>query len=94
MSKRVSAIEEYEQGAGVVSLYQYFLYKYPTVASLAQLHEQLKYEGPHNVAAIIVESITGTNGIVRPPKGYLEACAHVLCCVHLYYKLILYGEPT
>lgn len=67
-----------------MSLYQYLLYKYPTVASLAQLHEQLKYEGPHNVAAIIVESITGTNGIVRPPKGYLEACAHVICCVHLY----------
>lgn len=38
------------------------------------LHEQLKYEGPQNVAAIMVEGVTGTNGLYRHPKGYLEAC--------------------
>jgi taurine--2-oxoglutarate transaminase len=42
--------------------------------SIAALHEQLKYEGPRNVAAIMVESITGTNGVIKPPKGYLEVC--------------------
>lgn len=40
--------------------------------SLQQLREVLMYEGPHNVAAIFMESVTGTNGILIPPKGYLE----------------------
>lgn len=41
-------------------------------ASLAALEEAIKYEGPHTVAAILVESITGTNGVLPPPEGYLE----------------------
>lgn len=40
--------------------------------SLQQLREVLMYEGPQNVAAIFLESVTGTNGILIPPKGYLE----------------------
>jgi taurine--2-oxoglutarate transaminase len=44
------------------------------LCSIAALHEQLKYEGPDNVAAIMVESITGTNGVIKPPNGYLEVC--------------------
>lgn len=43
-----------------------------TQKSLTYLRETLDYEGPHNVAAIFMESITGTNGILKPPKGYLE----------------------
>jgi len=40
--------------------------------SLTMLREQILYEGPHTVAAIVMESITGTNGILKPPPGYLE----------------------
>ena len=38
---------------------------------LRKLEEQIVYESPDNVAAIIMETITGTNGIIIPPKGYL-----------------------
>jgi taurine---2-oxoglutarate transaminase len=39
--------------------------------ALAHLDELLMLEGPHTVAAIIVESVVGTNGILVPPDGYL-----------------------
>lgn len=39
---------------------------------LDKLREQLLYEGPENVAAIEVESITGANGVIIPPDGYLQ----------------------
>jgi len=39
--------------------------------SLDHLEEILTYEGPENVAAILLESIVGTNGILVPPDGYL-----------------------
>ncbi len=38
---------------------------------LAKLEEQIVYEGPNSVAAIVLETITGSNGIIIPPKGYL-----------------------
>ncbi len=38
---------------------------------LAKLREQIIYEGRDQVAAIIVETITGSNGVIIPPKGYL-----------------------
>lgn len=39
---------------------------------LAKLREQIEYEGASNVAAIFMETITGSNGIIIPPKGYLS----------------------
>lgn len=39
---------------------------------LAKLEEQIIYEGRDQVAAIIIESITGSNGVIIPPEGYLE----------------------
>ncbi|MDF2800980.1 MAG: Adenosylmethionine-8-amino-7-oxononanoate aminotransferase [Anaerocolumna sp.] len=37
-----------------------------------KLREQIGYEGPSSVAAIVIETITGSNGIIIPPKGYLK----------------------
>ncbi len=42
-----------------------------TAYSLRLLEDQINFEGPDNIAAIIMETITGTNGIIIPPKGYL-----------------------
>jgi len=38
---------------------------------LAKLQEQLIYENPNEIAAIVVETITGSNGVIIPPEGYL-----------------------
>ena len=39
---------------------------------VAKLREQVIYEGADNVAAIVMETITGSNGVIIPPKGYLN----------------------
>ena len=41
-------------------------------ASLAMIEEVIQLEGPETVAAFILETVTGTNGILVPPDGYLE----------------------
>lgn len=38
---------------------------------LTKLEEQIQYEGPDQIAAIVMETITGSNGVIIPPKGYL-----------------------
>jgi taurine---2-oxoglutarate transaminase len=44
----------------------------PVEAQLAYLDEVIQYEGPHTIAAFILETVTGTNGILIPPDGYLQ----------------------
>lgn len=39
---------------------------------VAKLREQVQYENPDCVAAIVMESVTGSNGVIIPPKGYME----------------------
>ena len=39
---------------------------------LNHLEEIICYEGPGNIAAILIEPVTGTNGIIIPPSGYLQ----------------------
>jgi taurine--2-oxoglutarate transaminase len=39
---------------------------------LVQTEEVLQLEGPQTIAAIIVEPVTGTNGILVPPDGYMQ----------------------
>src|SRR4051812_36599300 len=39
--------------------------------ALTHLRELLMVEGAHTVAAIILETVVGTNGILVPPPGYL-----------------------
>ena len=36
-----------------------------------KLREQVIYEGADTIAAIVMETITGSNGVIIPPKGYL-----------------------
>ncbi|WP_043166038.1 MULTISPECIES: aminotransferase class III-fold pyridoxal phosphate-dependent enzyme [Bifidobacterium] len=44
---------------------------------LHQLEEQIAYEGPETIAAILMESIVGANGVLVPPKGYMEGVAEL-----------------
>jgi taurine---2-oxoglutarate transaminase len=39
---------------------------------LNHLEEIIRYEGPETIAAILIESVTGTNGIIIPPDGYIQ----------------------
>ncbi len=39
---------------------------------LSRTEEILELEGPKTIAAIIVEPVVGTNGILIPPDGYME----------------------
>lgn len=38
---------------------------------LNHLEEIIQFEGPQTIAAILLETVTGTNGIIIPPAGYL-----------------------
>jgi taurine--2-oxoglutarate transaminase len=44
----------------------------PVGASLAYLEEVIQLEGPHTIAAFILEPVTGANGVLVPPDGYLQ----------------------
>jgi taurine--2-oxoglutarate transaminase len=46
--------------------------------ALSHLRDLLMVEGSHTVAAIILETVAGTNGILVPPPGYL-AGVRALC---------------
>ena len=40
--------------------------------ALANLDEVIQLEGPNTIAAFFVEPVTGTNGLLVPPDGYLQ----------------------
>ena len=40
--------------------------------ALATIEETMQLEGPHTIAAFILETVVGTNGILVPPDGYLQ----------------------
>ena len=46
--------------------------------NLTYLEEVIQYEGPKNIAAMFIETVTGTNGILPPPKGYLKGLKTLL----------------
>ena len=45
----------------------------PVCSGGPHLEEILQYEGAHTVAAVLIETVTGTNGIIPPPPGYLKS---------------------
>jgi len=45
---------------------------------LNHLEEIIQYEGPDSIAALLLESVTGANGIIIPPEGYMQG-VRALC---------------
>ena len=70
---------------GVVHMFDPYTYRCsaghpdpcPVCSGGPHLEEILQYEGPHTVAAVILETVTGTNGIIVPPDGYLRSIREV-----------------
>jgi taurine--2-oxoglutarate transaminase len=70
---------------GVVRMFDPYTYRCsaghpdpcPVCTGGPHLEEILMYEGPQNVAAVMMETVTGTNGVIVPPEGYLRSIREV-----------------
>jgi taurine--2-oxoglutarate transaminase len=49
----------------------------PVGESLQGLEDVIRYEGPHTIAAVFLETIVGTNGILIPPDGYIQGVREI-----------------
>jgi len=49
--------------------------------ALQHLRDLVMVEGPHTIAAILLETVVGTNGVLVPPPGYLQGVRD-LCDEH------------
>jgi taurine---2-oxoglutarate transaminase len=54
---------------------------------LDHLEEIIRFEGPETIAAVIMETIPGTNGVIVPPDGYLQGVRQL--CDHYGILMIL-----
>jgi taurine--2-oxoglutarate transaminase len=45
--------------------------------ALQGLADVVQYEGPNTIAAVILETVVGTNGILIPPDGYLQGVREI-----------------
>jgi taurine--2-oxoglutarate transaminase len=45
--------------------------------ALANIEEVVHLEGPQTIAAFILEPVTGTNGILVPPAGYIQGVREI-----------------
>ncbi|MEV8018799.1 aspartate aminotransferase family protein [Streptomyces sp. NPDC086554] len=72
--------------AGVVHFWAPFLYRSPFHAenerqecerALKHLEDTIAFEGPQSIAAIILETVPGTAGIMIPPPGYLKGVREI-----------------
>jgi taurine--2-oxoglutarate transaminase len=45
--------------------------------ALAHLRENIVFEGPSTVAAVLLETVVGTNGVLVPPSGYLAGVREI-----------------
>ncbi|WIM67479.1 aminotransferase class III-fold pyridoxal phosphate-dependent enzyme [Corynebacterium breve] len=73
--------------AGVLHFFGPYAYRSPFWSSseseeceraLAHLEQQIILEGADTIAALIMETVVGTNGVLVPPKGYLPG-VRALC---------------
>jgi taurine--2-oxoglutarate transaminase len=66
---------------GIVRMFDPYTYRCPAghpdpcpvCSGGPHLEEIIQYEGPDTIAAVILETVTGTNGIIVPPGGYLQS---------------------
>ncbi|MFD4376050.1 aspartate aminotransferase family protein [Streptomyces sp. NPDC058486] len=72
--------------AGVVRFWAPFLYRSAFYAeteqqecerALAHLEDTIAFEGPGTIAALILETVPGTAGIMTPPPGYLTGVREI-----------------
>lgn len=72
--------------SGYIKFFDPYIYREPiefkseaeaTKYYLAKLREQIIYENPETVAAIECETITGSNGCIIPPDGYLQGIREI-----------------
>jgi len=49
----------------------------PVEESLQGLEDVIRYEGPGTIAAVFLETIVGTNGILIPPEGYIAGVREI-----------------
>jgi taurine--2-oxoglutarate transaminase len=49
----------------------------PVAEALQGLEDVIVYEGPHTIAAVFLETIVGTNGILIPPDGYVQGVREI-----------------
>ena len=82
--------EPVEGGMGdIVRIPDPYHYRFPWIEdekefcrfNLAQIEEIVRLEGPHTIAAVLVEPITGSNGLIVPPPGWLAGLRE-LCDRH------------
>ena len=52
--------------------------------------EVIEYEGPNTIAAMIMETVTGTNGIIVPPPGYLKRVREILT----HYGILMIADEV
>jgi taurine--2-oxoglutarate transaminase len=48
---------------------------------LDEIEEIIAYEGPQTIAAMFIETVTGTNGVIVPPEGYIQGL-RAICDEH------------
>ncbi|MGP4002960.1 aspartate aminotransferase family protein [Streptomyces sp. 8N706] len=72
--------------AGVVHFWGPFLYRshfhaeseaQESERALAHLEQLIAFEGPQSIAAIVLETVVGTAGILVPPAGYLAGVREI-----------------
>jgi taurine---2-oxoglutarate transaminase len=49
----------------------------PAAEALQGLEDVIRYEGPNTIAAVFLETIVGTNGILIPPDGYIQGVREI-----------------
>src|SRR6478736_1391373 len=49
----------------------------PAAEALQGLEDVILYEGAHTIAAVFLETIVGTNGILIPPDGYIQGVREI-----------------